>query len=78
MPTLKEVRARRRLSVRGLAVRAGVGPSTVYRIEHGKTTPRPHVVRRLSAALRVPPGEVAEFRPIVEALRLPSADGAPS
>ncbi len=76
MPTLKEVRARRRLSVRDLAIRAGVGPSTVYRIEHGKTTPRPHVVRRLSAALRVPPGEVAEFRPIVEALRLPSARGS--
>ncbi len=76
MHKLKDVRACRRLSVRDLAARAGVGPSTVYRIEHGKTTPRPHVVRRLSAALRVPPGEVAEFRPIVEALRLPSARGS--
>ena len=66
MPLLQEARAARALSRRALARRAGVGESTVYRIEAGKTRPRPHVVRRLSAALRVRPAEVAEFRPVLD------------
>jgi transcriptional regulator with XRE-family HTH domain len=63
MLQLKDARAARGLSQRALADRAGVGESTVLRIERGKTSPMPHVARRLSAALGVEPGEVAEFRP---------------
>ena len=77
MPTLKDARVARRLSVRGMAARAGIGPSTIYRIEHGKTTPRPHIVRRLSAALQLPPHEIAEFRPVADALRLRGVVSAP-
>ena len=77
MPTLKDARVARRLSIRDVAARAGVGPSTVYRIEHGKTTPRPHIVRRLSAALQLPPHEIAEFRPVADALRLRGVVSAP-
>ncbi len=77
MPTLKDARVARRLSVRGMAARAGIGPSTIYRIEHGKTTPRPHIVRRLSAALQLPPHEIAEFQPVADALRLRGVVSAP-
>jgi transcriptional regulator with XRE-family HTH domain len=62
MLKLKEARAARGLSQRALADRAGVGESTVHRIEHGKSRPQPHVARRLSAALGLEPGDVAEFR----------------
>ena len=66
MPTLKEVRARRLLSVRALAERAGVAPSTVYLAESGRTVPRLDIVRRLCEALGVDPGEVAEFAAAIE------------
>ena len=37
--TLKEARANRLLTVRGLAEQAGVAPSTVYLIENGRSIP---------------------------------------
>jgi transcriptional regulator with XRE-family HTH domain len=63
---LREVRAERLLSMRGLADRAGVAPSTVYLIEAGRTIPRPRVIRRLADALDVAPREVEEFRRAIE------------
>lgn len=61
MPTLREVRAARLLTVRALAERAGVAFSTVHLIETGKSLPRFAVIQKLSAALDVEPGEVEEF-----------------
>ena len=61
MVTLKEARAARLLTVRGLAERAGVAFSTVHLIENGKSVPRFAVIRKLSDALGVEPGEIEEF-----------------
>jgi hypothetical protein len=44
--------------------------ATIYRIERGKTTPRPHVVRRISAALELAPWMIEEFAPVLKDLRL--------
>ncbi len=68
MPTLKEWRARRLLTVRGLAEAAGVAPTTVYLIEHGRSEPTFRVIRALSQALEVEPAEVAEFAAAIEAV----------
>lgn len=61
MPTLREARAARLLTVRGLAERAGVAFSTVHLIETGKSVPRFEVIEKLSRALGVEPAEVEEF-----------------
>ena len=61
MQTLKEARAARLLTVRGLAERAGVAFSTVHLIETGKAVPRFEMIEKLSAALGVEPGDVTEF-----------------
>ncbi len=63
---LRDWRAERPLSVRELAGLAGVAPSTVYLIEHGRTTPRPSVMRRIAAALAVDAQDVEEFRRAIE------------
>ena len=60
--SLREVRAERLLSIRELARKAGVSPSTIYMIEAGRSTPRPAVARRIAEALDVAPQGVAEFR----------------
>ncbi len=62
---LRAWRAARLLTMRDLARRAGVAPSTVYLLEAGRTTPQPGVMRRLAAALGVDPLAVAEFRAAV-------------
>lgn len=68
MQTLKEWRARRLLTVRGLAESAGVAPATVYLVENGKSEPTFRVVRALSRALEVEPAEVTEFAAVIEAV----------
>ncbi len=60
--TLKQARAARMLTVRGLAAAAGCSPQTVHEVETGQRRPRFATVRRLSEALGVEPAEVAEFR----------------
>ena len=67
MPTLREARIERLFSVRALAERAGVAPSTVYMTEAGKYTPRLGTIRRLAEALGVEPREITEFRAALEA-----------
>ncbi len=69
MPSLRELRAEHLLSIRELAERANVAPSTVYLIEAGRSRPRPRVARRISAALRVRPVDVDEFRLAIEAAK---------
>ncbi len=66
MTALRTMRASRLLTIRELAQRAGVVPSTIYLTETGRTTPRLSVVRRLAAALGVEPHEVDEFRRAIE------------
>ena len=61
MQSLKQTRAKRLLTVRGLAKKAGVAPSTVYLIENGKSNPRFSVIEKLSLALDVEPAEIVEF-----------------
>ncbi len=59
---LRELRAERLLSIRGLARLADVAPSTIYLTEAGRTTLHPSVMRRIAAALGVDAPRVAEFR----------------
>jgi len=67
MPTLRELRADRLLSIRELAQQAGVALSSIYLIEAGRVTPRLSTVRRLATALDVDPETVTEFRQAMEA-----------
>lgn len=60
--TLRQARAARMLTVRGLASAAGCSPHTVHQVESGKRVPRFDTIRRLSTALGVEPTQVAEFR----------------
>lgn len=65
--SLAELRAARGLSQNALAALAGVGASTISRIEaRPGHAPQPAVVRRLCTALAVPPGAVAEFRDVAQ------------
>jgi transcriptional regulator with XRE-family HTH domain len=68
MPSLREVRADRLLSMRELAALAQVALSRIYFIEKGRTVPRLSIVRRLAAALQVDPLTVDEFRQAIEQL----------
>jgi transcriptional regulator with XRE-family HTH domain len=71
MVSLREARAERLLSIRDLAQRASVAPTTIYRTEAGLTTPRPSVARRLAEVLGVEPQEIEEFRRLIEASKAP-------
>jgi transcriptional regulator with XRE-family HTH domain len=72
MTSLREVRAECLLSIRELARRASVAPSTIYLIEAGRTIPRPSVVRRLSDVLGVEPRVIDEFQRSIEASKVPT------
>ena len=73
MATLRQTRVARLLTIRGLAQRAGVAPSTVYLTEAGRTRPSLRVIRQLSAVLAVAPEAIDEFRAVVW---LPDASAA--
>lgn len=62
MLSLRMARQQRKLTISELAAKAGVGDSTIYRIEHGKVHARPAAARRLCAALGVEPHQIIEFR----------------
>lgn len=64
--TFRQARARSVLSVRELANRAGVAPTTVYQIEHGLTRPHYRTIRALSEALSVEPMQIVEFARVIE------------
>ncbi len=66
MISLKEARAAQLLTVRALAERAGVAPSTVYLIENGRSIPRFAAIRAISEALGTQPGDIAEFAAAIE------------
>jgi transcriptional regulator with XRE-family HTH domain len=62
MPSLREARARRVLSLRELAKRADVAVRTLVEAEAGRQVPHPATMRRISDALDVDPWEIDEFR----------------
>lgn len=61
MKTLREWRALRLLSTKGLAAKAGVSNKTIVQLENGHGLPIFRTIARISGALDVPPAEVAEF-----------------
>lgn len=63
---LKEARARRYLSMRELATKAGVSLATIRDVESGRTVPRLGTARKLAQALEMDPDEVDEFRVAVQ------------
>ena len=60
--TLRQVRAAKMLTLRGLAAAVGCSPHTVHEVETGKRVPHVATVRRLSEVLGVEPARVREFR----------------
>ena len=62
MPTLREARLQRLLSIRALAKKAGVVPNTVHLVETGQRAPQLLTVYRLCRALDVEPDDVTEIR----------------
>jgi transcriptional regulator with XRE-family HTH domain len=60
LPRLKEWRLRRAMAQRDLAVASTVGLSTINRVEQGLQLARPSTVRRLAAALEIPPHELMQ------------------
>jgi DNA-binding XRE family transcriptional regulator len=66
MQTLKAARAERLLTIRGLAEKAGVAPSTVYLIEAGRSVPSFTVINALSKALKKKPREIEEFAAAID------------
>ncbi len=66
MVTLKGARAARLLTMRELAEKAGVAPSSIYLIEHGQSVPRFAMIRKLAAALDMDPSEIEEFAAAIE------------
>ena len=73
MMTLREARARKLLTVRGLAAAAGLSPTTIYQIEHRRTRPRFGSIKAISAALEVEPMQITEF---AQAIREGGAESA--
>ena len=72
MATLREERVRRLLTVRSLAERAGVAPTTVHLIETGRRRPQFLTIERLSRALEIDPAEITEFRKVLNVAAHPS------
>lgn len=64
---LKELRARQLLTVRELADKAHMSPSTISVIEKGHGRPALSTIRKLSDLFSVDPMEVDEFRDAIEA-----------
>jgi DNA-binding XRE family transcriptional regulator len=74
MVSLRELRAERLLSIRELARRASIAPSTIFLIEAGRTVPRQRVARQIAEVLGVDPMTVDELRRHIEAAKLPRTD----
>jgi transcriptional regulator with XRE-family HTH domain len=68
MPSLREARLQALLSIRQLARRAGLAPTTIYLLETHQRTPQLLTVYKLSRALDVDPEEIEEFRAAFDVL----------
>ena len=69
MISLRELRAERLLSIRELARRASVAPSTIFLIEAGRTVPRQRVARQIAEVLGVDAMEITELRRRIDATK---------
>ncbi len=58
VPTLAELRNRSFLTQEDLAKKAGVGQSTIAKIEQGESRPRHKTARALATALGINPAEI--------------------
>ena len=63
---LREARARKLLSAKELATKAGISESNIYSIEHGAWLPSLATIKKLSAILEMDPMEVTEFKAAIE------------
>lgn len=70
MTSLRELRANQLLSIRELARRASVAPSTIYLIESGRTIASQRVARLVSEVLGVDPSDVEEFHRRIEIMKV--------
>ena len=59
--SLRELRARFPLTIRGLAFEAGISPTTYMHIEAGRRIPHPSTMVRIASVLGVKLSEVEEF-----------------
>jgi transcriptional regulator with XRE-family HTH domain len=66
MTSLREARLQALLSMRQLARKAGVSPTTIYLLERGQHSPHLLTIYKLSRALGVEPTEIDEFRSAIE------------
>jgi transcriptional regulator with XRE-family HTH domain len=64
MSTLREARLQALLSIRQLARKAGVSPTTIYLLEGGRHAPQLLTAYKLSHALGVDPAEIEEFHAV--------------
>lgn len=60
---LRRLRRQRLLTLRELAAKSGVSIGTIHRIENDRGIPRLRTLRRLAAALEVPPEALAPDEP---------------
>ena len=60
-PNIKELRQRKGISQEELAEKAGLNLRTIQRIENGETDPRGDSLKKIAAALGVPPNEVIDW-----------------
>ncbi len=74
MTTLREARLQALLSMRQLARKSGLSPTTIYLLETGQRTPQLLTIYKLSRALGVNPTDIDEFRPLVDAPTEPEND----
>ena len=63
---LSEARARKLLSLRALAQKAGVSESNIYHLERGDWLPSLRTARKLADALEMEPEEIDEIREAIE------------
>ena len=66
MTTLREARLQALLSMRQLARKAGLSPTTIYLLESGQRSPQLLTIYKLSRALGVAPDDIAEFRRVMD------------
>ncbi len=63
---MREARLRQLLSIRQLARRAGVAPTTIHLVETHRRAPQALTAHKLGGALGVDPVEIDEFRHALE------------
>ena len=66
MTTLREARLQALLSMRQLARKAGISPTTIYLLESGQRSPQLLTIYKLSRALGIAPEEIEEFRRVLD------------